>query len=91
MIPFLAEKYASGDNSAFVYTLTYLAFIGTVLERIVAAVWIWKNAIREQKRILWSAFALFTGLWGVLFFFAALIYKKVTEGHLEPLDTKKMI
>jgi FtsH-binding integral membrane protein len=87
LLPFMVSRLASYEDQTLTYlSLTYAAMIAALLEHVVAAVWIWKNGTRNQKRILWSAFALFSGLWGVLFFFAVIIYEKITSGNSQPLN-----
>ena len=89
-IPYLTSIATGAGWSTGTYTsVMYLMVITASLEHIVAAIWIWKNGKKNQNRILWGAFALFAGLWGVLFFFAVSIYERISQEPSRPLKSNE--
>jgi len=78
------------DGQAITYiSLGYAVGVITVIEHLIGALWIWKVAPMHQKRILWSAFALLSGLWGILFFIVINMYERIMSSLNKPEPLKQ--
>jgi hypothetical protein len=87
LIPYVTSMSRGEDWSMSSYhSLMYVLAITAALEHIVGAVWVWKNVTREQKKVLWAAFALLTGLWGILFFLAVMIYERISTANSNRIE-----
>jgi hypothetical protein len=85
MLPYMISRLATHEDQTITYlSLTYLVVIAGALEHVVAAGWIWKTAPSHKNRILWALFALFSGLWGVLFYLAVMIYDRMAHSENQP-------
>ena len=93
MMPYMISRLAAHEDQTITYlSLTYVAVIVGALEHLVAAGWIWKTAPIHKNRILWALFALFSGLWGVLFYLAVIIYERIahTENQSRPQGSNQI-
>jgi hypothetical protein len=90
LIPFAISRLAPVDGQAITYiSLGYAVVAVSVIEHLVGAIWIWKVAPMHQNRTLWSAFALLSGLWGVLFFIVINMYERIMSSLNKPEPFKQ--